>query len=209
MRNPFGPSAVWVAVEHEAVVGFRTFLRWQFEHPDGRTRHAVRAVDAATSAADRRQGIFRRLTLTAVDELIAEGVDFVFNTPNRESMAGNLALGWATVGRVPITAHVRGLASARRLRRSRVPAELWPVSTNAGTVASDVLADPSVYTTCSRPSAHPPVCVRPGRPSSCAGATGSTRWATAPSRSTTIPRRESPSFECGGGARRSKRAYRM
>jgi GNAT superfamily N-acetyltransferase len=113
--NPFGPSAAWVAVEHEAVVGFRTFLRWQFEHPDGRTRHAVRAVDAATSAAHRRHGIFRRLTLTAVDELIAEGVDFVFNTPNRESMAGNLALGWTTVGRVPITAHVRGLASAAAL----------------------------------------------------------------------------------------------
>jgi hypothetical protein len=69
----------------------------------------------------------------------------VFNTPNRESMAGNLALGWATVGRVPITAHVRGLASARRLRRSRVPADLWPVSTNAGAVASDVLADPRVH----------------------------------------------------------------
>ena len=93
VRNPFGPSAAWVAVEHEAVVGFRTFLRWQFEHPDGRTRRAVRAVDAATSPAHRRQGIFRRLTLTAVDELIAEGVDFVFNTPNANSRPGYLRMG--------------------------------------------------------------------------------------------------------------------
>ncbi|MDQ1476788.1 MAG: hypothetical protein QOE62_2017, partial [Actinomycetota bacterium] len=45
LENPFGPSPAWVAVEDEVVVGFRTFLRWEFEHPDGRTRRAVRAVD--------------------------------------------------------------------------------------------------------------------------------------------------------------------
>jgi GNAT superfamily N-acetyltransferase len=139
--NPNGASPAWVAVEDETVVGFRTFLRWQFEHPDGRTRRAVRAVDTATSRAHQGRGIFRRLTLTAVDELTADGVDFVFNTPNNESRPGYLRMGWSTVGRVPIVARVAGLASARRLRTARVPAELWPVATTAGAVASEVLAD--------------------------------------------------------------------
>jgi len=144
-RNPNGASPAWVAVEDETVVGFRTFLRWQFEHPDGRTRRAVRAVDTATSPAHQGRGIFRRLTLTAVDELTADGVDFVFNTPNRESRPGYLRMGWSTVGRVPIVARVAGLASARRLRTARVPAELWPVATPAGAVASEVLADPRLH----------------------------------------------------------------
>lgn len=145
VRNPNGASPAWVAVEHETVVGFRTFLRWQFEHPDGRTRRAVRAVDTATSPAHQGRGIFRRLTLTAVDELTADGIDFVFNTPNRDSRPGYLRMGWSTVGRVPIVARVAGLASARRLRTSRVPAALWPVATDAGAVASDVLADPRLH----------------------------------------------------------------
>ena len=36
-RNPFGASPAWVAVADDRIVGFRTFLRWEFEHPDGRT----------------------------------------------------------------------------------------------------------------------------------------------------------------------------
>ena len=71
-----------MAVHDGEVVGFRTFLRWQFEHPDGRIRRAVRAVDTAPRPAFQGKGIFRRLTMTAVDELTADGVDFVFNTPN-------------------------------------------------------------------------------------------------------------------------------
>ena len=145
VRNPNGASPAWVAVEDEAVVGFRTFLRWTFEHPDGRARRAVRAVDTATSPAHQGRGIFRRLTLTAVDDLTADGVDFVFNTPNASSRPGYLRMGWSTVGRVPIVARVGGLASAFRLRASRVPAELWPLATNAGTVASEVLADARVH----------------------------------------------------------------
>src|SRR6185503_17396733 len=91
-QNPFGASPAWVAVEHEKVVGFRTFLRWQFEHPDGRIRHAVRAVDTATSPAHQGRGIFRQLTITAIEELTTEGVDFVFNTPNDNSRPGYLRM---------------------------------------------------------------------------------------------------------------------
>src|SRR5262249_20381845 len=89
-RNPFGPSPAWVAVDAGRVVGFRTFLQWQFEHPDGRPRRAVRAVDTATAPDYQGRGVFRRLTLHAVDELREDGIDFVFNTPNAKSRPGYL-----------------------------------------------------------------------------------------------------------------------
>ena len=116
VQNPFGPSPAWVAVTGNRVVGFRTFLRWRFEHPDGRTRSAVRAVDTATAPDQQGRGIFRRLTMTAVDELRAEGVDFVFNTPNVQSRPGYLRMGWSTVGRMPLVARVAGISSLLRMR---------------------------------------------------------------------------------------------
>ena len=144
-QNPFGASPAWVATEHDTVVGFRTFLQWRFEHPDGRMRRAVRAVDTATSPAHQGRGIFKRLTLTAVDELTAGGVDFVFNTPNANSRPGYLRMGWSTVGRVPIVARVGGLSGALRMRASRVPAERRPIATAAGAPAAELLADPRVH----------------------------------------------------------------
>jgi GNAT superfamily N-acetyltransferase len=143
-ENPFGASPAWVAVEDDVVIGFRTFLRWEFEHPDGRLRRAVRAVDTATSPAHQGRGIFRRLTLTAVDELTADGIDFVFNTPNANSRPGYLRMGWSRVGRLPIVVRIGGVASAFRMRASRVPAERGPVATTAGGAAAEVLAHADV-----------------------------------------------------------------
>ena len=144
VQNPFGPSPAWVAVHDGAIVGFRTFLRWQFEHPDGRIRHAVRAVDTATAPEFQGRGIFRRLTTAAIDELTEEHVDFVFNTPNDNSRPGYLRMGWSTVGRLPLVARVAGISSALRMRASRVAADRWPVETTAGEAAAAVLADPRV-----------------------------------------------------------------
>lgn len=143
--NPFGASPAWVAVLGKETVGFRTFLRWQFEHPDGRTRNAVRAVDTATAPAHQGRGIFRLLTMTAVEELRAEGVDFVFNTPNTQSRPGYLRMGWSTVGRLPLVARVRGISSAFRMRTARVAAERWPVETTAGVAAATLLSDVRVH----------------------------------------------------------------
>ena len=145
-QNPFGASPAWVALDGDDVIGFRTFLRWEFEHPDGRVRRAVRAVDTATSPAYQGRGIFRALTMRAVEELAAEGVDFVFNTPNDKSRPGYLRMGWSTVGRLPIVARVGGVGSALRMRASRVPAERWPVATTAGAAAPDLLADERIET---------------------------------------------------------------
>jgi hypothetical protein len=143
-QNPFGESPAWVAVDGRDIVGFRTFLRWEFEHPDGRLRRAVRAVDTATAPAYQGRGVFRLLTTTAVDALTAEGVDFVFNTPNDQSLPGYLRMGWFEVGRLPLEARVSKVAGLWRMRSARAPAERWPVATDAGTDASTVLAHDGV-----------------------------------------------------------------
>ena len=140
-QNPFGASPAWLAVADGEVVGFRTFLRWEFEHPDGRPRRAVRAVDTATAPAYQGRGVFRRLTLAAVEDLTAEGVDFVFNTPNDNSRPGYLRMGWSVVGRLPLVVRVRGIGGALRMRASRVAAERWPVASAVGDDAAALLAD--------------------------------------------------------------------
>lgn len=143
-RSVFGASPAWIATCDHKVVALRSFLRWRFEHPDGRPRDAVRAVDTATHPDFQGQGLFRRLTLHAVSEMREAGVDFVFNTPNDQSRPGYLSMGWSVVGRVPISARVAGLGSAARMRGSRTPAGRWPEETTAGQPADEVLAEPAV-----------------------------------------------------------------
>jgi hypothetical protein len=104
---------------------------------------AVRAVDTATHPDYQGQGLFTRLTTTGIDELRAEGVSFVFNTPNDKSRPGYLKMGWRVVGRVPVDVRPRSLSSLRRVLTSRVPAEKWSDDRRAGAAAADVLADTS------------------------------------------------------------------
>jgi len=102
----FPPSPAWVAEAAGEVVALRIFLSWRFLHGSGELQ-AVRAVDTATHPDWRRRGLFRRLTLSAVAALAEEGVDLVFNTPNRYSRPGYLAMGWRTVGRAPLLVRPR------------------------------------------------------------------------------------------------------
>src|SRR5262249_43359766 len=127
-ENSFGASPSWVAVEAGRIVGFRTFLRWEFVDRQGNRARAVRAVDTATHPDAQGRGIFRRLTLHALDDLARDDVDFVFNTPNDKSRPGYLRMGWVDVGRVGTSVRVLGVGGARRMLHSRVPAERWPVS---------------------------------------------------------------------------------
>jgi GNAT superfamily N-acetyltransferase len=140
--NPFGPSLAWVADDPDAgIVGFRTLLRWRFDRPGGGTVEAVRAVDTATAPSHRGAGIFSRLTRRALDEIAGAAVGFVFNTPNDQSRPGYLKLGWEEVGRLRVQVRPRSVRSAARTVRSRVPADLWSVPTDAGVAISDALAD--------------------------------------------------------------------
>lgn len=99
--NPFGPSPVLLAEEAGEVIGVRAFMRWAWA--DGnRVYRAVRAVDTATHPAHQGKGIFKKLTLALLDQCKAEGVNFVFNTPNTQSRPGYLKMGWVDAGRLPI-----------------------------------------------------------------------------------------------------------
>ena len=79
--------------------------------------------------------------------MLAEGVDFVFNTPNDKSRPGYLKMGWEEVGRVPITVRPRSPMAAYRMTRARTAAGKWSRPTTAGIAASDALADDVALTT--------------------------------------------------------------
>ena len=100
--NPFGRSLLVVAEADDQIVGLRAFMRWQMVTPGGDMLRCVRAVDTATHPDYLRRGIFRRLTLEALDQAAAEGVDLVFNTPNPKSGAGYLSMGWVEVGPIGV-----------------------------------------------------------------------------------------------------------
>ena len=138
--NPFGPSPSWVATEGEQIVGFRTFLRWNFRH-DGEVVRAVRAVDTATHPDFQGRGIFTKLTLSALDDLRADGITMIFNTPNDKSRPGYLKMGWQQIGALPAKVLVTNLASVARIARSRVPASIWSMSTERGLDTSVALSD--------------------------------------------------------------------
>ena len=132
--NPAGGSPAWVAVEDGRVLGFRTFLRWVFAAPDGATIRAVRAVDTATHPDARGRGLFRSLTLAAIEDLRDEGVDWIFNTPNDQSRPGYLKMDWIEVGRLALCVRPRpGVGQLLATVRNRAAhADLWPVEDRSG-----------------------------------------------------------------------------
>jgi len=139
-ENAFGPSPAWVAVDGDVVAGLRVLMRWEFLL-DGRPVRAVRAVDTATHPDHQGKGIFTKLTMHALDAVRADGVDFVFNTPNDQSRPGYLKMGWEVVGKLPVSVRPRSPASLPRMLAGRVPAERWSAEATAGEPAADVLAD--------------------------------------------------------------------
>ncbi|MEX0666269.1 MAG: GNAT family N-acetyltransferase [Acidimicrobiia bacterium] len=147
-ENPFGPSPAWVAVDEADgchIVGYRTFLRWEFARHGQRLR-AVRAVDTATHPDYQGRGVFSRLTLAAIDDLRARGHAFVFNTPNERSLPGYLKMGWRTVGRLPVEMRPRSAGSLARLLRARTAAEKWSLPCDAGLAAADAFGNRAATT---------------------------------------------------------------
>jgi GNAT superfamily N-acetyltransferase len=141
--NVFGRSPSWVAVSDGAIVGYRTFMRWEFVGDDGAVVTAVRAVDTVTHPDFRGRGIFKTLTLQAVGELTLAGTGIVFNTPNDQSRPGYLRMGWSLVGRLPTGIVPAAPSSVPTVLRARVPADLWSQPTRAGRPAPELLADGS------------------------------------------------------------------
>jgi GNAT superfamily N-acetyltransferase len=143
-ENPFGESPMWVAMDGDRVIGFRSFLRWEFVTADGRTVRAARAVDTATDPAHQGQGIFTQLTQTAIAALPATGVDLIFNTPNAKSLAGYLKMGWSEVGRLPVAVMPTSWRFPLVVATARQGAERAPVPSGAGERAGDVFTDEGI-----------------------------------------------------------------
>lgn len=93
VANPFGASPVLLAFEKDQLIGVRAFMRWEWKQGN-RIFKAVRAVDTATHPQHQGKGIFKKLTLQLVEQCREEGVDFIYNSPNKISKPGYLKMGW-------------------------------------------------------------------------------------------------------------------
>ncbi len=101
LDNPFGKSPTLLAVENGNLIGVRAFLKWEFIH-DGKIYNACRAVDTATHPDFQGKGIFKALTTELIEEIKKDGVDFIYNTPNKQSTPGYLKMGWKKRGKLPL-----------------------------------------------------------------------------------------------------------
>lgn len=100
-ENPFGESTVVLAFEQETLIGVRAFMKWKFVNKD-RAIICGRAVDTAVHPQHQGKGIFTKLTLQALNDAKTDGVDLIFNSPNKISKAGYLKMGWVENGQLPI-----------------------------------------------------------------------------------------------------------
>ena len=137
--NPSGRSLMLLAERDERVVGLRAFMRWRFIG-GGEVIRAVRAVDTATHPDYQGRGIFRTLTLEALDRLRGDA-DLVFNTPNEKSLPGYLKMGWRTLGRLPVLVAPR---HPIRVLRGWRGGESRPTGPVEAPTAAEALADPDV-----------------------------------------------------------------
>ena len=112
-QNAFGRSPAMLVEAEGRIVALRVFLRWRWRHGD-RVLEAVRPVDTATHPDWRRRGLFEQLTKRMIEAMRAEGVAFVYNTPNPKSGQGYQKLGWRLVGRPTIW--IRPLRPLRVIR---------------------------------------------------------------------------------------------
>lgn len=145
LSNPFGGSPMWVATADQRIVGFRAMMPWRFRTARGETLRAVRAVDTATHPDFQRRGIFSALNALAIEALTKDGVDFIFNTPNAESLPGYLKQGWHDLGRVAIVARPAGLKGALAMPSALGKATKWSEPLPAGADPTTVSVQRSAW----------------------------------------------------------------
>lgn len=101
VENPFGKSLVLVAIEDEHIIGVRALMKWKWQFGEQEFL-SYRAVDTATHPKHQGKGIFKKLTLKAIEIIKERGDDFIFNTPNTQSLPGYLKMSWEVVDKVKI-----------------------------------------------------------------------------------------------------------
>lgn len=99
--NPFGESLVLLAIENNVIIGVRAFMRWKWQLGN-QVFSAFRAVDTATHPAHQGKGVFKKLTLKAIEIAKEQGNHFIFNTPNSQSKPGYLKMGWQEVEKLKV-----------------------------------------------------------------------------------------------------------
>ncbi|MBF6640011.1 GNAT family N-acetyltransferase [Flavobacterium sp. J49] len=100
-QNPFGTSYVLLAFETTELIGVRALMQWRWQQGN-KLWTAYRAVDTATHPNHQGKGIFKKLTLQALDDVAQKGDCFIFNTPNEKSRPGYLKMGWQEVSAIPL-----------------------------------------------------------------------------------------------------------
>lgn len=101
VNNPFGRSLVLIAEENGIIAGVRAFMCWEWQYLNN-FYSTFRAVDTATHPNYQGQGIFKNLTLKALELAKLQGNQFIFNTPNEQSRSGYLKMGWQTVDKLKV-----------------------------------------------------------------------------------------------------------
>ncbi len=99
--NPFGRSLVLVAEDNGIIAGVRAFMSWKWQYLN-KSYSAYRAVDTATHPDFQGKGIFKKLTLEAIELAKQQEDQFIFNTPNEQSRPGYLKMGWETVDKLKV-----------------------------------------------------------------------------------------------------------
>lgn len=97
--NPFGESLVLVATLKDTIVGVRAFMRWNWNIEQSNFK-VFRAVDTGVLPEHQGKGVFRKLNQGAVEIAKRNGDSFIFNTPNSQSLPGNLKMGWQKIDRI-------------------------------------------------------------------------------------------------------------
>lgn len=97
LENPFGKSFGMVALDVNKIVGVRMFMLWEFYNAaEKRKITALRPVDTVTDKGYRKMGLFKKLNFMGLEEWEIK-YDFIFNTPNKNSLPGNLNMGWEKI----------------------------------------------------------------------------------------------------------------
>lgn len=98
-QNPAGVSPVILAWDGDKLIGIRAFMCYKFIK-NNETYFGYRPVDTATHPDYQGKGIFKKLTLTLLEDLKKKEENaFVFNTPNSKSKPGYLKMGWLEWGK--------------------------------------------------------------------------------------------------------------
>ncbi|MCF4102663.1 GNAT family N-acetyltransferase [Gillisia sp. M10.2A] len=100
-QNPFGKSLILLAEEDNKIIGVRAFMKWKWKLGE-KVYSAYRAVDTATHPDHQGKGVFKKLTLEAINISTKVGDHFIFNTPNSQSLPGYMKMDWKKVSKLKI-----------------------------------------------------------------------------------------------------------